>query len=330
MERLGAVLFADSFHLTADAERKIASAAGIVRLALDQREKFLAESGSADIIVAEYARVDEEILSRAGRLKGIVVYGVGVNHIDLDGASKRGVPVANSKGGNAQAVAELAVALMLECFRHVGRADGFVKAGTWSAADSAALPPWTNGRELKGKTLGVIGPGAIGGIVASIGEAFGMTPVVTSGRSGKHPKYPKLSLDDLLARSDVVSVNAPLLPETRGLLSRERLALMKRGAVLVVTSRGGIVDETAAADMLASGHLAAAGFDVFGEEPLPPGSPLLRAPNAVLTPHMGGSTEEAVENISEIVASCCVALLRGEIPETLVNGDLLRSNGFLR
>ena len=105
---------------------------------------------------------------------------------------------------------------------------------------------------------------------------------------------------------------------------------MKRGAVLVVTSRGGIVDETAASEMLASGHLAAAGFDVFGEEPLPPGSPLLRAPNAVLTPHMGGSTEEAVENISEIVASCCVALLRGEIPETLVNGDLLRSNGFLR
>ena len=325
---MGTVLFADSFHLAENAERRIGSMASIVRLEFGERDAFLAASRDADIIIAEYARVDEEILSRAGHLKGIVVYGVGVNHIDLDGAAKRGIPVANSRGGNAQAVAELAVSLMLECFRHVGRADRFVRSGQWESADSAALPVWMNGRELKGKTLGVIGPGAIGGIVASIGEAFGMIPVVTSGRSGKHPKYPWIPLEELLARSDVVSVNVPLLPESRGLLSRERLSLMKRRAVLVVTSRGGIVDEAAVAEMLASGDLAGAGFDVFRDEPLSAESPLMRAPNVVLTPHMGGSTEEAVENISGIVASCGETLLRGGVPETVVNGELRRSHGY--
>ena len=318
------ILFADAFTLTEGAERTIAAMGSILRLSLDERERFLELSREADVIVAEYASVDASILDRAENLKGVVSYGVGVNHIDLEEASKRGIPVANCQGGNAQAVAELAVSLMLECLRHTGEAHRYVTSGRWGAADSASLPEWMQGRELRGKTLGIIGPGNIGGRIAAIGEALGMKILVTSGRANGHPTYEWLPLEDLLSRSDIVSVNVLLTADTKGLLSGERLSLMKKGAVLIATSRGGIVDEEALAGLLRSGHLAGAGLDVFEREPLPATSPLPGAPNVVLTPHMGGSTHESVANISDIIVSCCASLLRGDIPDTTVNREMLR------
>ena len=327
MNHVSTILFADSFHLAEGAERRISSLGTVLRLSLAQRDELISMAGKADIIIAEYASIDEAVLKRAERLKGIVVYGVGVNHVDLAGAARRGIPVANSRGGNAQAVAELSILLLLECLRHAGKADGYVRSERWGAADSASLPSWIKGRELRGKTLGIIGAGTIGSRVALLGEAFGMKILVTSGRSGKHPKYEWVPLEDLLAASDAVSVNVPITPDTRGLLSRDRLCNMKKGSVLVITSRGGIVDENALAELLESGHLAGAGLDVFQDEPIPSSSPLLRAPNTVLTPHMGGSTEEAVEDVSNLIASCCERILGGEIPETTVNGELMRHFG---
>ena len=316
------IIFADSFNITSSAEEKISSLGGISRFTLDQREALLAECHDADIIVAEYALLNEQLLEQSRKLKGIIVYGVGLNHVDLEGASRRGIIVANSRGGNAQAVAELSISLMLECLRHAGRADNFVKSGKWDSADSASLPSWMNGREMKGKTLGVIGPGSIGGRIAALGTAFGMK-VIVSTDIPSYKEFPSTTLEDLLSCSDIVSVNIPMTDGTRNLLSREKLSLMKKSAILIVTSRGGIVDEAALAEMLSSGHLAGAGLDVFAEEPLAAGSPLLSAPNAVLTPHMGGSTEESVANISDIIALCCEQILRGEIPETTVNLESL-------
>ncbi len=312
------IVFADSFHLFPAAEERIASLGTIFRCSLDERERLLATAPWADIIVAEYARIDENLLSRCENLRGIIVYGIGVNHIDLAAASKRGVPVANSRGGNAEAVAELALSLMLECLRHTGRGNEFIASGGWNAADSAALPSWMQGRELRGKHLGILGPGAIGGRIGVLGEAFGMRIAVYGGKTYSGP-WPRLFLDDLLAFSDIVSVNLPLVESTAGLLSQEKLSRMRKGSILVVTSRGGIVDEAALATLLSTGHIAGAGLDVFAEEPLPASSPLLSAPNIVLTPHMGGSTDEAVANISNIIAECCTALLAGTLPETTVN-----------
>lgn len=317
------IIFADSFNITSSAEKRISSLGDILRLSLDQREGLLAESTDADIIVAEYALLDEELLEQSRNLKGIIGYGTGVNHIDIESASRKGIIVANSRGGNAQAVAELSISLMLECLRHTGRADSFVKSGKWNAADSASLPPWMNGREMKGKTLGVIGPGSIGGRIAALGAAFGMK-VAVSTRRASFNEFHSAALEEVLSSSDIVSVNIPLTESTRNLLSREKLSLMKKGAILIVTSRGGIVDEEALAEMLSSGHLAGAGLDVFAEEPLAMSSPLLSAPNTVLTPHMGGSTEESVSNISDIIALCCEEILGGEIPETTLNLELLR------
>jgi phosphoglycerate dehydrogenase-like enzyme len=324
---MNTIVFADSFHMVSSAEERIASLGKILRFSLEERDDLLAASPDADIIVAEYASVDERLLRGCNRLKGIVVYGVGVNHIDLETASAMGIPVANSRGGNAEAVAELSVSLMLECFRSTGRADRFVRSGAWNAADSASLPLWMKGRELKGKTLGILGPGAIGGRIADLGEAFGMRVIVWGGRSSS-TRRETVPLDELLSTSDIVSVNIPRTESTLGLLSREKLSLMKKGGILIATSRGGIVDETALSEMLHSGHIGGAGLDVFASEPLPEHSPLISAPNTVFTPHMGGSTEEAVENISHIIADCCEKLLEGMIPETIVNAGLLREKGF--
>jgi len=322
------IIFADSFHLTEEAKQEISSLGTIVSLSLHQRGQLLLESENADIIVAEYAVINEELIERAKNLKGIVVYGVGVDHVNLNAASKRGIPVGNCRGGNAEAVAELALSLMLECIRWTGRANEYVRSGKWKFADSAYLPTWVMGREMKGKKLGIVGAGAIGTRIGELAEAFGMTVCVTLGRKKSHPRFPWLPLEELLPRSDIVSINVPLVPETRGLFSRELFPLMKEGSILIVTSRGGIVDEVALAEALLSGRIAGAGLDVFASEPIPQDSPLFSVPNIVLTPHMGGSTEEAVSNISNIVVECCKRLLEGKLPITTVNLELLQQYGY--
>lgn len=273
------IVYADSFNLSNNGENALSCLGSIYCLNLEQRDLLLEECRDAHIIIAEYARIDKEIFAAAKALKGVVVYGVGTNHIDIEEASKRGIPVVNCQGANAEAVAELAVSMMLECLRWTGRANEFVRGGNWGSADSASLPRWMNGRELKGKKLGILGAGAIGSRIGELGEAFGMEVIDAVGRSKSHPRFPRKPLDEVLADSDILSVSVPLTPETRGLLSRERLEMMKDGAILVITSRGGIVDEDALADLLESGRLGGACLDVFGEEPLPMHSPLLKAPN---------------------------------------------------
>ena len=306
------IVLADAFNLSEEAYEKLLSLAEVVRCDLGDRTGLLTVVNNADIVVAEYARIDREVMDAAPLLKGIVVYGVGKDHIDLVAAAERGIEVFNTAGANSNAVAELTFGILLNCARRVHQADRYIRDGGWQGGESGTLPDIFHGVELGGKSIGIIGYGNIGRRIADIARGFGMSPCYWQpSRPAIADDTPFLPLEELLSSVDVLSVNCPLNAESQGFLSRKRLAGTKRGVVLVVTSRGKIVDEEALVEFLASGHIAAAGLDVFAVEPLPADSPLLQAPNVVLTPHIGGSTYEAEANISRMIASRCQEILKG-------------------
>lgn len=304
------IVLADAFNLSEEAYEKLVSMAEVIRCDLNDRPALLSAVRDADVVVAEYAKINREVMDAAPQLKGIVVYGVGKNHIDLVTSAERGIEVANTAGANADAVAELAFGLLLNCVRRIHEADRYIRDKRWQSGESAALPESFHGTELRGKSIGIIGYGNIGRRIASIAQAFGMAPCCWQPRLPKMEDETRfLPLEELLSSVDILSANCPLNEESRGLLSRERLGATKKGVILIATSRGNIVDEEAMIEFLTSGHIAAAGLDVFASEPLPANSPLLNAPNIVLTPHIGGSTHEAEANISREIAIQCQKML---------------------
>ena len=322
------IIFADSFNLTDDIRERFDALGNIVQLTLDQRETLLREVTDAALVVAEYARIDNEFLSRGRNLKGVLVYGTGTNHVDLEAAADKGIPVANTRGANAGAVAELAFSLMLNCIRRTADAHHYIREKKWTSGDSGELPEKFTGTELRNKLLGIIGFGAIGRRVGEIGKGFGMKvcfhdPNYENGLSPQGTARP-CSLDSLLEEADIVSVHAPLTEATRGMLNADKLRLLKPSSVLIVTSRGGIVDEEALADMLARKKIAAAGLDVFRKEPLESTSRLMNLDNVVLTPHIGGSTRESVANISRSLFEQAAAILSRKTPTNLVSSLKVR------
>jgi glyoxylate reductase len=227
-------------------------------------------------------------------------YGVGYDNVDVAACGDRGVAVTNTPGVLDSAVAELTLALMLACRRQLVTADRFVRDARWRTGWSR---PERLGHDLAGATLGLVGMGRIGSEVARRAEAFGMQVV-------HHRHSDGLPLDELLRASDVVSLHVPLTPETEGLLSRERLALLRDGATLVNTARGAIVDEDALVDELVSGRISA-GLDVFADEPRVP-ERLLDLPNVVLTPHIASATVETRAAMTRVLVDNVLAFLRGE------------------
>lgn len=227
-------------------------------------------------------------------------YGVGFDNVDVTACGERGIAVTNTPGVLDAAVAELALALMLACRRELVESDRFVRDARWRTGWSR---PERLGHDLAGATLGLVGLGRIGSEVARRAEAFGMQVV-------HHRRSDGLSLDELLRTSDVVSLHLPLTPETQGLLSRERLALLRDGATLVNTARGAIVDESALVDELVSGRITA-GLDVFADEPRVP-ERLLDLPNVVLTPHIASATVETRAAMTRVLVDNVLAFLRGE------------------
>jgi glyoxylate reductase len=226
-------------------------------------------------------------------------YGVGYDNVDIAACSERGIAVSNTPGVLDAAVAELTFALMLACRRELVLADRFVRDGRWSSGWSR---PERLGHDLAGSKLGLVGLGRIGSEVARRAEAFGMQVV-------HHRRSDCLPLDELLRTADVVSLHVPLTPETRGLLSRERLALLQDGALLVNTARGAIVHEDALVDELASGRISA-GLDVFADEPHVP-ERLLGLPNVVLAPHIASATVETRSSMTRALVDNVLAFLRG-------------------
>jgi (S)-sulfolactate dehydrogenase len=253
-------------------------------------------------IVRNRTQVRGELLAAAARLRVVGRLGVGLDNIDVMACESRGIEVIPASGANAESVAEYVVAVALILLRGAYFSTRAVGAGTWPRQTLS------QGREAAGKVIGIVGFGSIGRLTARKAAALGMKvvgydPLVASadpawGLTRTDP----LPLDDLLARSDVVSLHLPLNDATRGLLGAARLALMKREAILVNTARGGIIDEGALAAMLKEGRLGGAAIDVFEAEPLAAGSPLADAPRVLLTPHIAGVTLEANERVSAFIA----------------------------
>jgi glyoxylate reductase len=255
-------------------------------------------------------RIDRPLLAACPRLRVVSSCSVGLDHVDLAAARERGIRVGHTPGVLTETTADLAFALLLAAARRIAEADRFVRSGAWTPERSWE-PDLLLGRDLHGATLGIIGLGAIGRAVARRAQGFGMRVLGWSPSGRAVPGVAGRSLADLLAESDFVSLHVALVAETRGLLGAEEIARMKPGAVLVNTTRGGVVDEAALVAALRSGRLAAAGLDVFAEEPLPPDSPLLALPNAVLLPHIGSASVATRSRMAELAVANLLAGLAG-------------------
>jgi phosphoglycerate dehydrogenase-like enzyme len=268
------------------------------------------------LAIRERTRLDAELFDRLPDLELVLQTGGHAYHVDQAAATGRGVVVALSRRARmaTASVPELTFGLLLAVLRRIHPLAGELAAGEWPAA---------MGGTLAGRTLGILGLGRHGRPVARIAAAFGMVVLAWDRDPGREypddePVAERLPLDDLLERSDVVSVHLRLSPASTGLLDRDRLARLRPGAVLVNTARGAIVDEQALVDALRGGRLAGAGLDVFATEPLPPDHPLRTAPNVVLTPHIGWKVEEVFAEWAEIAAEQLAAWLAGRLPASEV------------
>ncbi|SPC16191.1 (S)-sulfolactate dehydrogenase [Cupriavidus oxalaticus] len=270
---------------------------------VDRRAELLdALPGAQALIVRNRTQVDAALLAGAPSLRVVGRLGVGLDNIDVDACRERGIRVIPAAGANARSVAEYVVTTAALLLRGAYGSSAQVAAGQWPRARLS------EGREALGKTLGLVGFGDIGRQAAALAQAFGMQvaafdPMLAAddpvwARTGVR----SVALDTLLAQADAVSLHVPLVPATRHLLDAQRIAGMKRGAVLINTARGGVVDEAALAQALRDGHLGGAALDVFEREPLPAGSVLADVPNLILTPHIGGVTQEANARVSMMIA----------------------------
>jgi phosphoglycerate dehydrogenase-like enzyme len=247
----------------------------------------------ADFAITGQVHVDADMLAAAPRLKVLHKWGVGVDGLDLEAARKQGVRVCRTTGGNAKAVAEFTLGLMLGAMRAIAHTHERLKAGEWVGPSRMVWPLY----ELSGKTVGIVGCGAIGQEVARLVSVFGCRLLYTQRNRLPAETEVALSLaflplDALLVESDVVSLHVPLTPETHGLIDARAFGLMKHSATLINVARGGVVDEAALLAALAEGRLHAAAMDVFEQEPLPHDSPLIKAERLLLTPHLAAATAD--------------------------------------
>ena len=277
------------------------------------------------VLVRSAVQVDAALLTHAEQLRVIGRAGVGVDNIDLEAATKRGIAVMNTPGANAVAVAEHTLALMLALARRVAAADQTTRAGKWEKKQ-------LEGTELRGKTLGIVGLGRIGMEVARRARAFGMNVMahdpfvaVTSAREVGIVLAP---LEEMMAAADYLSLHVGLTPQTEGMINAASLGRMKPGVRLINCARGELVDEAALTAALASGRVAGAALDVFAQEP-PKSSPLLTAPNVVLTPHIAGSTREAQEAVGVQIAQQVREYLKRGVIQNAVNVPSVSHDEYL-
>ena len=277
---------------------------------VDDPARLMKEAASADaIVVRNRTQVRGELLAALKRCRVVGRLGVGLDNIDVPACEARGMKVIPATGANALSVAEYVIASAMLLLRGAYQSTPAVAAGQWPRN---AL---SNGRETAGKTLGLIGFGSIGQLSARLAQALGMSVIAYDAMmDADHPAFATsgvraAGLDEVIATSDVVSLHVPLVDSTRDLFNAARIASMKKGAVLINTARGGIVDEGALAAALRSGHLGGAAIDVFGKEPLPASEHFKDCPNLLLTPHIAGVTRESNARVSTMIAERVAAAL---------------------
>ncbi len=280
----------------------------------EQLPERLAE---ATVVVSNKVRLDAAAFAAAPQLRLVCIAATGTNNVDLDAAHRHGITVCNVRGYATPAVVQHVYALLLALTTRLPEYRRDVAAGHWQASPYFCLLDHPI-RELSGRTLGIVGYGELGKAVAQIAAAFGMA-VLIAQRVGGPAQAGRVTLEELLPQVDVLSLHCPLTPQTRGLIGKRELVLMKPDAVLINTARGGLVDEVALAEVLRTGRLGGAGIDVLAEEPPRNGNPLLAAdiPNLIVTPHIAWGSREARQRVIDAIAANIRAFLDG-VPVNVV------------
>lgn len=282
------------------------------------QEDVAARIGDAEVVFINKVRLTDEIFAACPNLKLVSILATGYNIVDLAAAKRRGITVCNVPGYSTRAVVQMTFALLLEICQQVGLHSGAVHTGRWQTCPDFCF--WDRPLiELDGKTMGIVGYGAIGSAVGTVAQALGMKLLVTARHEKPVPEGARfVSLPELLAQSDVVSLHCPQTAENARMIDAGALAQMKDGAILLNTARGGLLDEQAVADALRSGKLLAAGMDVVSAEPIRADNPLLTAPNCFLTPHIAWAPLETRRRLQAISAENLRAFLAGK-PQNVVN-----------
>ena len=281
------------------------------------------------ILVVEADFVFEEVFQESKHLRFLGVCRTSLAHIDLEAATQHGVLVVNTPARNARAVAELTLALMLCLARRVPQLNCYVKEGCWESPVEAYIS--YKGSELQDKTLGLIGLGSVGRTVSRLGRALGMRALAYdpfAGQLGQRKAGALLTnLEYVLKEAEFLSLHAPSSPETIELLGEKELGMMKGGSYLINTASHSLVKEEALVEHLTSGHLRGAALDVHEAHPIPPSSPLLKLDNVILTPHVGGATQETIERHSSLMLDGIKRFLQGRKPRCLANPEVWRRSG---
>ncbi len=286
------------------------------------QEETAQAATDADAILARTGRVTRRVIEAAPRLKIVARHGVGYDNVDVQACTEHGVVVTITGDANSEAVSEHTMGCLLAAARQIPLANAAVKRGIWER-DSV------HGIELAGKTLGLVGLGRIGSRVARHAQGFDMRVIAhdpyADPERARGLGVTLVSLEMLLREADFVSLHVPLMPQTRHMIGAEQLMLMKPSAILVNTSRGGLIDEAALCQALAERRIAGVALDVFEQEPLPPDHPFTHLDNVICTPHVGGQTDEALIRMAVSSAESILRVLRGEKPDYIVNPEVLQN-----
>jgi D-3-phosphoglycerate dehydrogenase len=334
-KELPTVFFADRPYMTAEAIDGLQRVGKVMWIHCDSEDELVEKVHRANpkIIVSEYFKITARVMDSSSALKGIMVWGVGYDHIDVDAASARGIYVANTRGSNADSVAEHTVALVLALSRRLPQAYAFVRNGGWTKREEEGLPPELTAHNLSSKSLGIVGLGAVGCRVARIAHGIGMSVLAydpyVDAETAEERGAELVDLERLLTESDFITLHVTLTDETRRMIGTKELDMMKPTAYLINTSRGAAIDETALVRTLREKKIAGAGLDVFESEPLTAENALLKLDNVILTPHSAGNSKEALEATSRVIGEEVTRMLCGQAPKNLVNRLTLTKRGYL-
>ena len=282
-------------------------------------DQIVSRIGDAEIVIVNKTPLSEEVFQECPSIRYVGVLATGYNIVDVEAAKKRGIPVCNIPTYGTTAVAQMTMALLLEVCHHAAEHSMAVKAGEWT--NNVDWCFWNYPLiELSGKTMGIIGFGRIGQIVGKLARAFGMQVIAYDEHQSESGKeiVDYVALDELLARSDVISLHCPLFESTKGIINRENIGKMKGGVIILNTSRGPLIEEDALAEALESGKVYAAGLDVVSTEPIREDNPLLKCNNAIITPHIAWAPKESRQRLMDIAVDNLIAFVKGE-PKNVVN-----------